>query len=515
MNTLLQDIRYGLKMMAKNPGFTLVAVLTLALGVGANTALFSVVDEVLLKKLAVKDPDSLALFTWTSSKDFSPGNYTGSGSRDPATGLTVRTSFAYSTYQRLRSQKESPLSDVLAFGQISFNIKSDGRAEVAEGQAVSGNYYDVLGVPAYRGRTINESDDQTNAPAVAVLSHRFWQRNFGSDPNIVGKQINLNGVAFTIAGVTPPQFVGAGQVGSSQDITIPIAWEPQASGERSRMKGAGTWWVRIMGRLKPGARLDQAKAAMDGAFLQSVFDHRQARYDLAKAKGATTAFKQLEPKDYPRLIVESGSQGEMNTRRFFVKPLRLLFGVVGLVLLIACANVANLLLVRASSRQKEIAVRLALGASRARLIRQLLTESVLLSLISGALGVLFAPWIKDGLLAVNDWGGRDTVMDPRLNLRVLGFTFGLALLTGIIFGLVPALRATRLDLTPTLKDSGRSSSTASRSFLSKSLVVAQVSVSLLLLIGAGLLVRSLINLQRVDTGFNAEKLLLFTVNPGL
>jgi predicted permease len=516
MNTLIRDIKYGLQMLAKHPGFTLIAVLTLALGVGANTALFSVVDEVLLKKLPVKDPDSLALFTWTSSKDFSPGSYTGSGSRDPVTGLNVRTSFAYSTYQRLRSQKESPLSDVLAFGQISFNIKADGRAEVADGQAVSGNYYDVLGVPAFLGRTIKESDDQPNAPAVAVLSHRFWRSYFGGDPSVVGKQVNLNGVAFTIAGVTPPQFVGAGQVGSSQDISIPIAWEPQASGEeRSRLKGAGMWWVRIMGRLKPGANLAQAKAASEGVFLQSVFDHRQARYDLAKAKGATTPFKQLEPKDYPRLIVESGSQGEMNTRRFFVKPLRLLFGVVGLVLLIACANVANLLLVRASSRQKEIAVRLALGASRARLIRQLLTESVLLSLISGAVGVLFALWIKDGLLAVNDWGGRETVMNPRLDLRVLGFTFGLSLLTGVIFGLVPALRATRVDLTPTLKDSGRSSSTASRSFLSKSLVVAQVSVSLLLLIGAGLLLRSLINLQRVDTGFNANKLLLFTVNPGL
>jgi predicted permease len=516
MNTLFRDLRYGVQMLLKNPGFSMIAILTLALGVGANTALFSVVDEILLKKLPVKDPDHLALLTWTSSKDFSPGSYTGSGSKDPVTGLNVRTSFAYSSYQRMRGQPQSPLSDMLAFGNVFFNIKADGHAEVADGQAVSGNYYAVLGVPAFLGRTINDGDDQPNAPPVAVLSHRFWQKNFGGDPNIVGKQVNLNGVAFTIAGVTPPQFVGAGQVGSAKDISIPIAWEPQANGEeRSRMKGAGIWWVRIMGRLKPGASLAQAQPILQGVFLQSVFDHRQARFDLAKAKGATTPFKTLEPKDYPRLIVESGSQGEMNTRRFYVKPLRLLFGVVGLVLLIACANVANLLLVRSSSRQKEIAVRLALGASRARLIRQLLTESILLAVISGALGVLFALWIKDGLLAVDDWGGRETLMNPRLDLRVLGFTFGLSLLAGIIFGLVPALRATRLDLTPTLKDGGRSSSTASRSFLSKSLVVAQVSVSLLLLIGAGLLLRTLINLQRVETGFNAEKLLLFTVDPGL
>jgi predicted permease len=514
MNTLLQDIRYGLKMLAKHKGFTLIAVLTLALGVGANTALFSVVDEVLLKKLPVKDPDRLGLLTWTASKDFSPGGYTGSGSLDRNTGLTVRSSFAYSSYQRMRAQ-QTAFADMLAFGSVFFNINADGQADVAEGQAVSGNYYDVLGVPAFLGRTINEGDDQAGAPGVAVLSHRYWQRRFGGDAAIVGKQINLNGMAFTIAGVTPPQFAGTGQVGSTQDISIPIALEPQLNGERSRMKGAGTWWLRVMGRLKPGATLAQAQSALDGVFLQSVLDHRQARQALATPRPGAPPAKPLEQKDYPRLAVQSGSQGEMNSRQNLAKPLRLLFGVVVLVLVIACANVANLLLVRASSRQKEIAVRLALGASRLRLIRQLLTESILLAVIGGALGVLFALWIKDGLLAVTDWAGRDTGLNPRLDLRVLGFTLGLSLLTGIVFGLVPALRATRLNLTPTLKDSGRSSSTSSRSLLSRSLVVAQVSVSLLLLIGAGLLVRTLVNLQRVDSGFNARNLLLFSVNPNL
>jgi predicted permease len=223
----------------------------------------------------------------------------------------------------------------------------------------------------------------------------------------------------------------------------------------------------------------------------------------------------LDPKDYPHLGALSGSRGEMTGRQFFVKPLRLLLGVVALVLLISCANVANLLLVRATSRQKEIAVRLAMGASRWRLIRQLLTESVLLSTLGGTFGVLIALWIKDSLISVGEWAGRENSINPRLDLRVLGFTFGLSLLTGIVFGMVPALRATRVDLTPALKDTGRGSSASNRSLLSRSLVVVQVSLSMLLLIGAGLLVRTLINLQRVETGFNEQNLLLFYADPSL
>ncbi|MGH9941550.1 MAG: ABC transporter permease [Pyrinomonadaceae bacterium] len=512
MASLWQDLRYGARMLWKKPAFTVVVVVTLALSVGANTALFSVVDAMLLKKLPVREPDRLVLFQAQAPEKFSYGSYNGSTSRDPATGLRVMTSFPHQSFTRLRAQ-ESALSDIFAFGNVGFNVQADRQADVASGQAVSGNYFVGLGVPALIGRTLTDEDDKAAATPVAVLSHRYWQRRFGGDVAVVGRQISLNNVAFTVVGVTPRGFEGAGQVGSSRDISIPLAWEPAVSAGRSRLEGAGEAWLRLMGRLKPDATPEQARAQLEGIFHQSVAEHRAARQ--TQARGGDP-IKPLEPKDYPRLALVSGSQGEMNTRQFYERPLYLLLGVVVLVLLIACANVANLLLARASSRQQEIAVRLALGASRWRILRQLLTESVLLAGLGGALGVLFALWIKDGLLMVGDWGGaRMTTLDPQLDLRVFGFTSALSLLTGLLFGLAPAWRATRINVTPALKDSTRGSSAASRSLLSRTLIVAQVALSLLLLVGAGLFLRTLVNLQRIETGFNAHNLLLFSVEPGL
>jgi predicted permease len=507
---VLTDIRYALRMLAKSPSFTLVAVLTIALGVGANTALFSVVDAVLLKKLPVKDPDQLVLFkaSW-NSETFGPGGFNGSNRYNPETHITSGTSFPLQTLARFR-QDQSVLSEVFAFAPLDITMNAGGQAEVVSAQAVSGNYYAALGVPALLGRTITDADDNAGVTPVAVLSHRLWTTRFNSDPAIVGKQVNINNVAFTIAGVTPAGFLGASNVGTAQDVTVPIAWEPQISGERTNMRGAGIWWLRLMGRLKPGATIEQAQAALAEPFQASVLEHRAARQARAKQPLRT-----LDPADLPRLGVDSGSQGEMDSRRGLVTPLRLLLGVVGVVLLIACANVANLLLARASARKKEIAVRLALGASRGRLVRQLLTESVMLAVAGGALGMLFALWIKNGLLVVTDWGGRwMSALEPSLDLRVFGFTLALSVLTGLVFGMVPALRATRLDVTPSLKDAARGSSAINRSLLSKSLVVAQVSLSVLLLIGAGLLVRTVRNLRHVETGFNSQNLLLFDVEPG-
>ncbi len=513
MQTLLQDLRYGARMLLKQKGLTAIAALSLALGIGANTALFSVVDAMLLKKLPVKEPDRLVLFVARAPRDFSVGSYTGNSSRDSVTGERVMTSFPYQSLARFREQPGA-FSEVFAFGGASLNVNADGQADVAGGQAVSGNYFASLGVQALLGRTITDEDDRAGASPVAVLSYRYWQRQFKGDGAIVGKQINLNNIAFTVIGVTPPGFDGTGQVGSTQNVTIPIAMEPQmyVQRDRSNMNGAGVWWLRIMGRLKPGATLEQARTQLEGVFRQSVVEHRTARQTQAQAQGGNP-IKDLDPKDYPRLTMEAGSQGEMNTRQFYAPSLYMLLGVVALVLLIACANVANLLLARAASRRKEIGVRLALGASRSRLIRQLLTESVMLAGLGGALGVFFAIWIKNGLLAVSDWG--PSALDPKLDWRVLAFTMSLSLLTGIVFGIVPAWRATKVDLAPALKDSARGSSAASRSLLSRVLVVTQVALSLLLLVGAGLFLRTLINLQRVEPGFNTRNLLLFGVQPGL
>jgi len=516
MHTLIQDLRYGFRMLLKQKGLTAIALLSLALGIGANTALFSVVDAILLKMLPVNEPERLVLFRSVAPKEFSAGGYNGSSKTDPATGLRSMTSFPYQSYQRMREQ-QGPLTDLFAFASATLNVNADGRAELASGQVVSGGYFAGLGVQPFLGRMLTDEDDKPGVTPVAVLSHRYWQERFGSDSSVVGKQINVNNVAFTVIGVTPPGFNGTMNVGSSPDVTVALQMEPTLYVDRkqSYLSGAGIWWVRLMGRLKPGATMEHAQAQLENAFLQSVVEHRAARQAQAAAAGGNR-ISDLDPKHYPRLFADPGGQGEMFLRRNYAPSLYLLLGVVGLVLLIACANVANLLLSRAAARQKEIGLRLALGASRLRLIRQLLTESLMLSVLGGALGLLFAVWIKDGLLAVSDWAGRGMrALEPQLDWRVLGFTLALSLVTGIVFGLAPAWRSTRLDLTPSLKEAGRTSSAVHRSWLSRGLVVVQVALSLLLLVGAGLFVRTLLNLQRVDPGFNTQNLLLFDVEPAL
>src|SRR5499426_2730041 len=517
MQTLWQDLRYGARMLLKQKGVTAIAVLSLALGIGANTALFSIVDAMLLKLLPVREPERLALFQTFAPREFDPGDYSGSARIDPATGLRRMTSFPYVSYQRMREQqreRQGALSDIFAFTRFNVNLLADGQADVVNGQVVTGNYHLGLGLRPLLGRLLTDEDDRASANPVAVLSYRCWQKHFGGNPSVVGKQININNRAFTVIGVTPPGFEGAGQVGLTEDVTVPLAMEvlPDPVQTRSQFYGVGGWWLRVMGRLKPGATLEQAQAQLETAFRQSVDEHRAARNTESLAGGGY-AISPLDPKLYPRLALISGAQGEMNFREDYAPSLYMLLGVVGIVLLIACANVANLLLSRAASRQKEIAVRLALGASRWRLIRQLLTESVLLAAVGGALGLMLAMWIKDGLLTVSEWG--PSALEPKLDFHALSFTLGLSLLTGIIFGLAPALRSTNVDLTPALKDSGRSSSAASRSLLGRGLVVTQVALSLLLLIGAGLFVRTLLNLQRVDPGFNTKNLLMFKVAPGL
>ncbi len=320
MHTLLQDLRYGFRMLLKQKALTAVALLSLALGIGANTALFSIVDAMLLKMLPVKEPERLVLLKSISPPEFSVGSYNGSSNKDEATGQQVRTSFPYQTVQRLREQP-GPLSDVFAFGSVSLNVTADGQAEVATGHAVTGNYFSALGVQPAVGRLLTDDDDKPNATPVAVLGHRFWQKRFGGDAAVVGKHVNLNNVAFTVIGVSAKGFDGTAGVGSTQDIAIPIAVEPQLYADKQRSYlNNNVWWLRMMGRMNSGVTPDQVQAQLNNTFLQSVVEHRNARQVAAKARGGN-AIADLDPKHYPRLYADPGGQGEMYRRQYFAPSL--------------------------------------------------------------------------------------------------------------------------------------------------------------------------------------------------
>lgn len=510
---MFQDLRYGIRMLVKSKGFTAVAVLSLALGIGANTALFTVVDAVLLKTLPVKDADRLVLFEWQAGRAFRTNGSRGTFVPGPP-NTRGASMFRYDTYQKLQSARyessDNPLSDLFAFAPI-YELTSvvNEQAEVIQGQAVSGGYFAGLGVDPVVGRVITGEDDKPAASPVVVISHQYWLDRFNGNPDAIGQQIKLNKTAFTIIGVTPPAFVGTLQVNVHPTVTVPIAFEPLLLEARSGMAHAGKqdiWWLNLMGRLKPGATREQARDSLNGAF-------EAAALEVMPPPVKESDVAQLNPNDYPRLVAQSGSRGLLEGRKIYSGTIYGLLMVVGVVLLIACANVANLLLARSALRGPEIGVRLAVGAGRGRLIRQLLTESLLLASIGGAVGVLFAFWGRSALTALAD---RDadflpTGVDLPLNWRVLTFTIAISLLTGVLFGLAPAWRATRLDVTTSLKQGRRATGVVSR--LSKGIVIAQVALSLLLLAGAGLFIRTVYNLQKVDVGFNQENLLLFSIQP--
>ncbi len=485
---MIQDLRYGARMLLKNKMFTLVAALSLALGIGANTAIFSLINALMLRTLPVKDAQELAAFSVV-------------GAQGPPSYL-----LNYPLYEMFRDRNQS-FTGVIVSGNVgrarllASEPGAGGAVEPAQKQEVSGNFFSVLGVGAVVGRTLTEADDNpVNAEPAAVISYGFWQRRFGLDPSVVGRPITVNNTALTIVGVAPPGFFGV-EVGTQPELWTPIKAlnHPSLSNDRA-------WTIHVMGRLRPGVSLAQAQAEMGVIF-------RQQLDDIASARGSSWTPAQRRQHFESRIWLESGSAGWTDMRQKFQRPLLILMITVALVLLIACVNIANLLLARATSRRKEIAVRLALGAGRFRLMRQLLTESVLLAMLGGAAGFLFARVCARALIAYLPQQTRG-VLDVAPDARVLTFTLAVSVLTGLLFGLAPAWQATRLDLTSSLKDQTGASAGRSRMALNKLLVVMQVALSLFLLIGAGLFVRSLRNLRTLDAGINYENIVQFSIDSG-
>ena len=494
METISQDIRYGLRMLTKSPAFTAVAVLTLALGIGANTAIFTLVNSLLLKMLPVKAPQQLVIV----------GDPTRVNDRQNGTPETDY--FSYPLYRELRDNN-NVFTGLIAAG-TQHHIEVDATAtggssdEVVAGRLVSGNYFSVLGVDAAAGRLLTTDDDTAeNANPVVALTYGYWKRKFALSPAIIGKEIRLNGYPFTVIGVTQPSFK-SDVIGDQIDVFVPITMQQEIIRGTKLLKDPNASWLSVIGRLKPGISAAQAKAnlalvlkqALNGSYGASI--SAQDRSDIANEG----------------IKVDAGGGGLSEFRGDYRTPLLLLMGIVGLVLLIACVNVANLLLARATARSKEIAVRLALGAGRGRLLRQLLTESVLLALCGGVCGALLAIWGVRVLVKVFGSGASSLPLSP--DMRVLLFTTTVCILTGILFGLAPALRSLKVQVTPTLKGSSAAlQQPHSHVRWGKGLVVGQVALSLLVLFSASLLVRSLQKLLTQDLGYNSDHIVVASVSP--
>jgi predicted permease len=506
MEAFLQDLRYAFRTLRKSPGFTMTVVLTLALGIGANTAIFSLIDVVMLRDLPVRDPGSLVFFSDNPSEGMSVGS-----------GLSADgrwREFSYPLYQDL-ARPNRLMQGICAFqsGEDSFAVRFKGQSrgtatEVVVGKLVSGNYFSVLGVSAVAGRLLTPADDQADAPPAAVASFNYWKAKLGGDPAVAGRTLDIDGVSTTLVGIAPPGFFGERVEQDSADIWLPLSLRPRFSVTALPLAARDladphTAWLDLAGRLKPGVSMAQANAEIDGDLRQYLGGLLGPRISASEAQQLQHQYVTLAP----------GGRGLSQMRHQYSRPLNILLGIVGLVLLIACANVANLLLSRATVRQKEMAMRLALGATRSRLVRQTLAECLLLAVLGGAMGALLARWGVNVLISLV---AERVPLNVRPSLAVLGFTVAVSLLTAFLSGLAPALRSTRAGLFPALKSgSWMTGSSQAKLGLDRTLVVAQIALSLLLLIGAGLLVRSLANLEDQKLGFSPEHVLLVSVDPTL
>jgi predicted permease len=493
MSNLIADVRIALRGWRKSPGFAAIAILSIAVGIGANAAIFTLVDQILLRTLPVREPGALVQITFTG---FRYGNNWGDG-----------TDLSYPMYAELRDRNDVFDGVVARFG-TAFNIGVSGQTERINGDLVSGNFFSTLGVGAALGRTLDDSDDrQPGAHPVAVLSHAYWQRRFAGDRAIVGSSILINGHAYTVIGVAREGFEGI-EVGRRVQVFAPLMMKPQVTPTWNALNDRLWRWVRVFARLKPGVSRDQAQAALTPTF-RTVLEG-----DLADRGFAEVAAPDRERYAANQLSLLDASKGRSSMRRALTTPLWVLMATAAGVLLIACANIANLLLARGAARQREIAVRLALGASRRRIVSQLMVESLLLGAAGGLLGVavsaLAAPIVLGFFVSADAPRPISTLPD----WRILAFTGGLAMLTGLLFGLAPAFQSTRTSVGPTLKEHA-TSVLGGQARLRKALVAVQIALSLLLLIGAALFVRTLDNLLRIDLGFESGRLLSFSVDPSL
>ncbi len=500
---MLKDIRHAIRVLAQAKGWTAVVVLSLAVGIGANAAVFTAVNGLLLRKLPVQDPDSLVRLKWGGENEMSTDQSDYGNSGRSADGQPIRATFSYPMFLEFRSANQT-MTDLAASRPGGVTVTIAEQAEQARSLMVSSNYHQLLGVSARIGRTLLPEDDNPAAPAVAVLSYLYWQTRFSSNPGVIGTVIRVNNLPVTIVGVTAESFTGT-QLVSAQgsSLTMPIRLDDRISGDAPRMNDPTVWWVQVTGRLKPGVTPEQVHGNLGSVFQRQSRAGMQAYLASASEEIRNRSDNQGRIA-VPHLLVDSASRGTYDSDQRQVTALSLLGTVVALVLLLVCANVANLLLSRAAARRREVSVRLSMGATRARVVRQLLTESLLLAALGGGVGLLLARWGQSllpapvGTTVPADW-------------RTLVFAAGMTVLAGVVFGIAPALRATKMDVGIALKDDSRSVA-GSSTVLSKALLVLQVSISVVLLVGAGLFLHTLENLRNVDIGFDPQNLLLVRVD---